>query len=36
MTAPILITPNWEKDFKIYVDASNVTIGVVLSQKDEK
>ena len=36
ITAPVLISPNWEKDFHIYVDASNVAIGSVLSQKDDK
>jgi hypothetical protein len=35
-TAPILIPPNWDKDFEVYVDASNVAIGSILSQKDEK
>ena len=36
VTTPILIPPNWEKDFHIYVDASNVAIGSVLSQNDDK
>ena len=35
-TAPILITPCWDKEFQVYVDASNVAIGAVLSQKDKK
>ena len=36
VTAPILIPPNWKNEFKIYVDASNVAIGSVLSKKNEK
>ena len=36
VSAPIFIPPNWEKDFHIFVDASNVAIGSVLSHKDEK
>jgi hypothetical protein len=35
-SAPILVAPNWDKDFEVYVDASNVAVGAVLSQKDEK
>jgi hypothetical protein len=31
----ILVTPNWDKDFDVYVDASNVAIGSILSQKDD-
>jgi hypothetical protein len=36
ITAPILVTPNWEKDFEVYVDISSVAIGAILSQKDDK
>ena len=32
--APILISPDWTKDFDVYVDASNFAIGSVLSQKN--
>ena len=35
-TAPILVTPDWTKEFYVYVDASNVALGSVLSQKDTK
>jgi hypothetical protein len=34
--APVLIAPNWDKPFEVYVDASNFAIGSVLSQKDIK
>jgi hypothetical protein len=33
---PILIAPRWKEMFHVYVDASNVAIGSVLSQKDAK
>jgi hypothetical protein len=32
----VLIAPNWDKPFEVYVDASNFSIGSVLSQKDIK
>ena len=35
VSAPILIPPNWEKKFHIFVDASNVAIRSILSQKNE-
>ena len=35
-SAPILVSPCWTKVFYVYVDASNVAIGAVLSQKDDK
>ncbi|KAL2624237.1 hypothetical protein R1flu_008482 [Riccia fluitans] len=34
--APVLIAPNWERPFHVYVDTSAFVIGVVLSQQDEK
>lgn len=34
--APILIPRDWEKYLYIYVDASNIAIGLVISQKDKK
>ena len=36
VSTPILISPCWTKEFHVYVDASNVAIGAVFSQKDEK
>jgi hypothetical protein len=35
-TAHVLIPPDWDKTFHVYVDASNVALGCVLSQKDDK
>ena len=35
-TAPVLIPPDWSKPFEVHVDASNFTIGSVLSQKNEE
>ncbi|KAL2624109.1 hypothetical protein R1flu_008354 [Riccia fluitans] len=32
--APVLIAPNWEQPFHVYVDTSAFAIGVVLSQQD--
>jgi len=29
---PILITPNWNKEFHVHYDASNKAIGSVLAQ----
>jgi hypothetical protein len=34
--APILVAPRWTEKFHVYVDASNVAMGSVLSQKDAK
>ena len=36
VSTPILVSPCWTKEFHVYVDASNVALGVVLSQKDDK
>ena len=33
---PILVAPRWKTMFHVYVDASNVALGSVLSQKDAK
>ena len=35
-TTPVFIPPNWNKPFRVYVDASNMALGCVLSQKDDK
>ena len=34
--APVLVPPNWDLPFHVYVDASNIASGCVLSQKDIK
>ena len=36
VSTPILVSPCWTKVFHVYTDASNVAIGAVLSQKDDK
>ncbi|CAM6113397.1 unnamed protein product [Calypogeia fissa] len=36
LEAPILQTPDWEKEFHVFVDVSGFCIGVVLSQMDEE
>jgi hypothetical protein len=33
---PILVRPNWEKEFKLYTDASKIGLGAVLTQDDEE
>ena len=35
-TTPMLVPPNWDLPFHVYVDASNIALGCVLSQKDTK
>jgi hypothetical protein len=32
VTAPILVFPYWEKTFHVHVDASAITLGVILVQ----
>lgn len=34
--APVLMMPDWSKDFHIFVDVSGFCIGVVLSQLDDR
>lgn len=36
MTAPVIVTPNWELAFEIMYDASNYAVDVVLGQHHEK
>ena len=31
-SAPILVFPDWNKEFHVHVDASSVALGVVLEQ----
>jgi hypothetical protein len=35
-TMPVLRGPNWKIPFQISTDASNISIGVVLGQEEEK
>ena len=32
VTAPIVVFPNWKKEFHVHVDASCIVLGVVLTQ----
>lgn len=32
VTTPILVFPNWNKEFHVHVDASCITLGMVLAQ----
>ena len=34
-TAPILVFPNWKKQFHVHVDTLSVTLGIVLTQPSE-
>ena len=36
ITAPIMVTPNWNKEFEIMCDASDYPMGAVLGQRTEK
>ena len=35
VTMPILVFPNWKKEFHVHVDASCIALGVVLTQDGE-
>ncbi len=35
VTTPILVFPDWKKEFHVYVDASCITLGVVLTHHGE-
>ena len=34
-TAPILVFPDWKKEFHVHVDASSIALGIVLMQPRE-
>ena len=36
VTAPIMLTPDWNNDYEIMCDASDYAMGVVLGQRTEK
>ena len=34
--APIMVAPDWSKEFKLMCDASDYVVGAVLGQRQEK
>jgi hypothetical protein len=34
ITAPILIFPDWEKEFHVHVDASGISLGAIVTQPE--
>ena len=36
VTTPIMVTPDWNKEFEIMCDASDYAMGIVLGQRIEK
>ena len=36
VTAPIVVTPDWNKEFEIMCDVSDYAMGAVLGQRTEK
>jgi hypothetical protein len=35
VTRPILVFPDWEKEFHVHVDASAIALGALLTQPEE-
>ena len=35
VAAPILIFPDWNKEFHVHVDASSIALGIVLARSGE-
>jgi hypothetical protein len=35
VTAPIMVFPNWSKEFHVHVDAFSIVLGEVLAQRGE-